>query len=124
LGYFRERSRFNIFFLFFGLSVGLSAFLPHKPFIDGRPFSELLDQWHSALATLAGFSAVAAFVLKAIRGSTTGHRIIYGSIAAAYTILPIGMFALPQYLGLFQRIIFGSFILWVLIDRRDDYLGD
>ncbi|MFQ6006805.1 MAG: DUF998 domain-containing protein [Woeseia sp.] len=55
LGYFRERSRFNVFFLFFGLTVGLSAFLPHKPFTVGRPFPDLLDQWHSAFATLGGF---------------------------------------------------------------------
>jgi putative copper export protein len=116
-GYFRERGKFNIFFLSFGFFIALSALLSHKPIIEGRPYSELLDQLHSACASLAGFSAVAGFVLKAVQTKAWRRKLTYASIATAYTILPLGMFELPEYQGVFQRIIFGSFILWVLIDN-------
>lgn len=117
LGYFQERARFNIFFLVFGLLIALSALLPHKPFIEDRPYSELLDWLHSACASLGGFSAVAGFVLETFRSKPFHRKLIYGTIALSYTVLPLAMFAVPDYQGVFQRIIFVSFIFWVLIDR-------
>lgn len=109
-----------MFFLSFGFFIALSAVLPHKPFIEGRPCSELLDQLHGACASLGRLSAVAGFVLKAVRSATWPVKSVYASIAAAYTMLPLAMFAIPAYQGVFQRIIFGSFILWVLIERNGD----
>jgi len=35
----------------------------------------------------------------------------------------MAMFAIPAYQGLFQRVIFVSFILWVLLDRSTGEAG-
>jgi hypothetical protein len=103
--------------LSFGLSIALAGLIPHKPFIEDRPYSELLDQLHSACASLGGFSAVAEFALQAVQSVPVSRKLIYAAIAVAYTLLPVAMFLYPAYQGVLQRAIFGSFILWVLIDR-------
>lgn len=55
--------------------------------------------------------------MKAVQSKLGARKLVYASIAGLYTVLPMGMFAIPELQGLFQRIIFGSFILWVLIDN-------
>ena len=117
LGYYRGRRKYNVFFLSFGIFIALSGFLPHKPIIQDRMYSELLDQLHSVCASVGGFSAVAGFAMKAIQSKSGARKLVYASIAGLYTVLPIAMFAIPEFQGLFQRIILGSFILWVLIDN-------
>jgi len=115
MGFIRQRDKFNVFFLLFGVFIMLSAIFPHKPFIEGRAYSEGLDQWHSAFASLGGMSAVGGFTMLAIRAPDTRPRWLYITLASAYTLLPMAMFALPAFQGLFQRMIFFSFILWILL---------
>jgi len=58
--------------------------------------------------------------MKAVQSKSDARKLVYASIAGLYTVLPIGMFAIPEFQGLFQRIVFGNFILWVLIDNPGD----
>jgi len=102
----------NAPFAIFGIFMALSALLPHKPFIAGRPYSELLDIAHSAASSLAGFSAVVGFLVLAFATDRTADKLICGSLAVLYTALPLGMLAFPQYQGILQRTIFFSFIIW------------
>jgi hypothetical protein len=115
-GYFTERAKYNVFFLAFGVFIVFSAVFPHKPFVEGRQFSEWLDFAHSAGSTLAGISAVAGFVLLMMRTEKNGRKAVYGSFAAAYAILPMGMFMFPAAQGVLQRLLFGSFIAWSMFD--------
>jgi hypothetical protein len=106
-------------FLIFGICIIFSAFFSHRPFIAGRTFSEAIDYAHSVFSTLAGISAVAGFLLLAINAEAAARKLVYGSFAGAYTLLPIGMFFFPGSQGVLQRLIFGSFIAWQLFDHGD-----
>ena len=109
------RERFNAFFLVFGLCITLSAVFPHRPFVPGIAYSETLDDLHSLFASLGGFAAVLAFAFSAGRPGPLGPRLSAGILALFYTVLPAAMFAFPEFQGLFQRIIFASFIAWMLV---------
>jgi len=110
-----NRERFNGFFLLFGLCILLTAIFPHKPFFDGQEYSQALDQWHSLFASLGGFAAVLAFAFVAGRPGASPTRIGAGVLAALYTGLSAAMFYWPAYQGVFQRVIFGTFIAWMLV---------
>jgi len=116
VGYRAFRPRFNVLFAAFGLLIGLSALLPHKPFVADRPYSDLLDQLHSACASLGGLCAVLGFALKARDAATTAARYGYALTAATYTLLPVLMFSLPAWQGLFQRALFVSYGAWACLD--------
>lgn len=116
LGYLAFRPGFNLLFAAFGLLIGMSAFFPHKPFVADRPYSELLDQLHSAFASLGGLCAVLGFALKARDAGTTATRYSYALTAAAYTLLPLLMFSIPAWQGLFQRALFVSYGAWACFD--------
>lgn len=116
-GYLTRRSKYNIFFLVFGVFIVLAALFPHRPFVEGRAYSALIDDVHSVCSTIAGMSAVGGFLLLAIRATSTGRKLMYAALAAAYTILPLGMVVVPSVHGLLQRLIFGSFIAWSLLDH-------
>ncbi len=109
------RERFNVFFLVFGLCIALSAAFPHRPFVPGIAYSQTLDDLHSLFASLGGFAAVLAFAFTAGRPGPLGPRLSAGILALLYTALPAAMFAFPDFQGLFQRIIFATFIAWMLV---------
>ncbi|MDH3531590.1 MAG: DUF998 domain-containing protein [Gammaproteobacteria bacterium] len=113
--YWCRRPSLNVFFLLFGACIALSGLFSHKPFIDGRPYAEWLDRLHSALASLGGMSAVAAFFTLTIKSKTSAGRVVNASIALGFTGLSAAMFIWPDYQGIFQRMIFAAFIVWVLL---------
>lgn len=113
-GYLRYRRSFNIFFLLFGISIALTGVFPHKPFMAGRPYSVTLDQMHSLFASAGGICAVLAFVLLSVQAATAAQRIAGAMLAGLYTLLSAAMFIWPNAQGAFQRVIFGSFIVWML----------
>jgi len=109
-----HRSRFNIFFFLFGISILLTAVFPHRPFVLDRAYSETLDRLHSLFATLGGFAAVLAFAFEAGRPGPVVKRLVAGLLAALYTGLSAAMFQWPDFQGALQRVIFGTFIIWML----------
>lgn len=120
-----RRPRFNLFFLVFGVSIVLTALFPHRPFILERAYSESLDRAHSLFATAGGFAAVLAFAFEAGKPGPLPSRILAGLLAGLYTALSAAMFRWPDAQGLFQRIIFGTFILWMLYfgGRQEEAAG-
>lgn len=114
-GFFRLRSRYNVFLLVFDASIALTGVFPHRPFDLDKEFSEPLDQLHSLFASLGGFFAVLGFVYKAIETTSVPQKAISALLAALYTLLSAAMFYWPEYQGLFQRVIFGTFIIWVIV---------
>ena len=109
------RERFNAFFLVFGLCIALSAVFPHRPFTPGVAYSQTLDGLHSLFASLGGFAAVLAFAFTAGRPGPRRARLAAAILALLYTALPAAMFAWPAFQGIFQRIIFATFIVWMLV---------
>lgn len=115
-GFLRKPNRLNLSFLIFGICMVLTAAFPHKPFVENRPYSVTLDNLHSVFASLGGFSAVMGFILLGVNKPGLKGKILYFSVAAAYTVLPMLMFAWPVYQGIFQRLIFTIFIVWSFLE--------
>ncbi|MDH3350619.1 MAG: DUF998 domain-containing protein [Gammaproteobacteria bacterium] len=120
VGFFRVRSQYNIFLLIFGVSIALTGIFPHRPFDADKEYSELLDQLHSWFASLGGFFAVLGFVYRTVQANSVSEKIVSASLASLYTLFSAAMFYWPEYLGVFQRVIFGSFIAWVLAYASTD----
>lgn len=116
LGFIQQRNLLNFPFLIFGIFIALSAIFPHKPFMPDRDYSNAIDIVHSWFASLAGFSSVIGFTLRAVVATRVRKKIVYSVFVAAYTLLPAGMFIIPSIQGLLQRLIFISFILWAYIE--------
>lgn len=114
--FLRSRHPADLPFLAFGIFIAASAFVPHRPFVEGQSFNRALDIGHSVLASLAGFSAVLGFIVRSIAARQPLRKGIYVSIAAAYTVLPLMMAIYPPTAGVFQRTIFLSFSLWAVVD--------
>lgn len=119
-GYWSQRHKFNIFFCLFGFFIALSALFPHKPFIPEKPSSQLLDDIHSWCASLGGLSAVLGFVMLSMTNKNPWRKLLYGAIAALYTALPAAMFFVPTVQGALQRVLFVTYIGWVLFDNSFD----
>lgn len=115
LGYCRLRSRYNAFLLVFGLAIAMTGVFPHRPFDTQEDYSELLDQLHSTFASLGGFCAVLGFVFRALQAPTATEKGASATLAVLYTLLSAAMFYWPAFQGVFQRVIFGTFIAWVFI---------
>ncbi len=114
--FLRHRHPADIPFVAFGLFVTLSALFPHRPFVEGRAFSEALDLIHSVCASLTGLSAVLGFVVRCIVEKQLQKKWVYASLAVMYTVLPLMMTIYPSLAGVFQRVIFGSFFVWAVMD--------
>lgn len=116
IGFFGERRRADVPFLAFGIFVALSAVFPHRPFVEGRAFSETTDMIHSVVSFLTGLSAVVGFIVRFVVDRNTWKRVIYLSLVVLYTILPLMMVFFPTLEGALQRVIFGSFFVWAVMD--------
>lgn len=112
----RTRNRYDLPFVFFAVAIILAGVFPHKPITDGVPFSESLDWWHSLFSGLTGFTATIAALVRIFATKNILRRTSYFSLIIVYTVLPMLMFNLPSYEGIFQRIIFASFFVLVAVD--------
>lgn len=96
----------------FGVSLMMTGVFQHASFIPNYNTSIWQDQLHSLFATTTGIAFIAlsfgyAFIGKE-RLRYTG--IILGVLATA---LSIGMGLLPDYMGIFQRIMFYLSFFWI-----------
>ena len=122
IDFLRSRHRADLPLLLFGIFIALTAVFPHRPFVEGRPFNETLDTLHSIFATLTGLAAVTGAIVRMAVDVRPPRKWLYATLATAYTVLPMMMTFIPSLTGVFQRLIFGSFFVWVSLDfprRRD-----
>lgn len=118
-GFFDRRSLVDAPFLVFGLAMIGVGLAPHRPFVAERAYSETLDAAHSVFASLAGLAAVAGFVARGV-AVKRARRLVYFALAGAYTILPLMMWLDPGAEGVYQRVTFGSFLVWAWFDYPAD----
>ncbi len=96
----------------FGLSLIMTAFFPHSPLISNVPTNVLFDQMHSIFASVTGFSFTLLAVGQAVLSK--GKQRLWGLIISAISILfSIGIFLLPPFMGIIQRIMFISAFGWL-----------
>ncbi|TVP94413.1 MAG: DUF998 domain-containing protein, partial [Acholeplasmatales bacterium] len=104
-----------VMIVFFATSLIMTAFFRHAPIDPALPHDALEDTLHSVFATAVGisFSAFAASLMfvpvhRRMRYSALGMLMVA-------VLIPILMFTVPQWKGLFQRMMFLSAFLWLIV---------
>ncbi len=100
--------------IIFGISLLLTAFFQHAPIVPGVQFSVLEDDLHSKFATVTGFSFVFFAVSAAFIEKTKSRRITAIGVGCLALICSILFFNVPDFAGIWQRIIFLSTFAWLM----------
>ncbi len=98
--------------MIFGLSLILTGVFRHAPLMDSIRTNLFHDQLHSVFASITGFS----FTFLAAGHGFMSHKWQRASgliMAVVATLIPLGMIALPTFMGLFQRVMFMSAFGWL-----------
>lgn len=97
----------------FGVLMIAAAVFSHRPWEDGVPFDATEDLLHSIAATAMGFAFAFGVVAVALRhGFSRSLRPLDVLTAAAAVILPLGISALPDQVGLLQRLMLLVAYVW------------
>ena len=102
----------QVFGLLFGISLAMTGVFQHAPLVDLNSVDLFQDQMHSIFASTTGL----AFTLLAINHgfiSVSKQRIISFTMAIIAMLLSVAIFSFPQWMGLFQRILFMSAFAWL-----------
>ena len=115
----------KILITIFGLGLMFTAYFHHAPIIEDIPYSIFEDKMHSIFASVVGFSFTifsisVAFIEKEIKKK----RMLSFFIGIIATGLSLLMFNVPDYAGLWQRLIFILSFAWLIYffeGRRHKY---
>lgn len=109
----RHRSWATVPFLLFGVFVAAAGLLPHRPIDPALPYNELVHRLHSVMATASGIAVTLGFLWQGIRANTTKIRICGFYMAGICLTLPMAMFAMPEFQGLIQRLMYFQVFIWL-----------
>jgi len=98
----------------FGLSLMLTGIFHHRPIIEGVDFNHFEDKLHSVFASIVGFSFTIFAVSSAFIEKVIKHRIIDISVGFIATMLSMLILYLPDYSGIWQRLIFIISFIWLI----------
>lgn len=101
--------------LLFGLSLIGAAIYQHAPIVAGTVFDAKEDNMHSVFSSLTGasftvFAMSTAFILK--------HRtakISAISVSVLAVLLSVLIFTVPEYRGIWQRVLFIVAFGWLIV---------
>ena len=110
-------------FITFGLFMALAGIFAHKPMSPSSPFSEVVHQIHSGLATLAGVSITLGLAWQAAIRANSRHRGITAILAVLCFVLPLCMLAFQDFQGLIQRIMYLLIFTWIWVYYPRSNLG-
>jgi len=101
--------------LLFGFSLIGAAIYQHAPIIDGVAFDAKEDWMHSLFSSLTGasftiFAMSATFILK-----NRTAKILALSIGVLAVLLTILIFTVPEFRGIWQRVLFLAAFGWLII---------
>lgn len=98
----------------FSLSLVLTGVFSLRPIDESIPFNKLHDTLHSVFASSTGVSFT---MLAMASGLTqkTGKTPAF-LIAILATLLSVLIFYIPEYAGIWQRLMFGCCFLWILLN--------
>ena len=114
----------KILITIFGLGLMFTAYFHHAPIIDGIPYSIFEDKMHSIFASIVGFSFTIFAISVAFIEKEIQKRILAFLTGLIATGLSLLMFNVPDYAGLWQRLIFILSFAWLIYffeDRRHKY---
>jgi len=98
----------------FGVSLILASFFRHVPLDLTLPFDAKEDSMHSLFASLTGFSFTIFAVATAYIQKPVFDRVLAATIGVTATLLSILMFYLPDWAGIWQRLIFMMSFGWMI----------
>lgn len=98
----------------FGLALIMVAFFQHAPISQGIPFSSWQDQVHSLMATTVGISFTVLAISGAFIAKSAWARVLAIGVACIATLMSLLMFNLPNWTGLFQRLMFITAFAWLI----------
>jgi hypothetical protein len=97
----------------FGLSFVLVAIFRHEPGITGLAYDHTAALLHSIFATVMGIVISIYAIIKAIKADSTTDRILAVLALISASGLSFLMYAMPNYIGLLQRVMFLSVLAWI-----------
>lgn len=113
--------------LIFGIALILTGIFKHAPIEGGLSYNIREDYWHALFSSVTGFTftvfaASMAFVLK-----KKYDKALAVLMAVSGVVLPILMFTDPEWMGIWQRIIFISSFGWMIhvfsVERKEVYIN-
>lgn len=100
--------------LIFGISLIGAGIFRHAPIMEGVSVDTFQDQMHSIFASITGFSFTLLAISAAFIVSTLKEKIAAIVVGLIASLLSYLMFELPEYMGIFQRLIFVTAFSWMI----------
>ncbi len=97
----------------FGLSFVMVAIFQHEPGITGLAYNHTAALLHSVFATIMGIVISVYAIIKAMKADSTTDRILAVLALISASGLSFLMYAMPNYTGLLQRVMFLSVLAWL-----------
>ena len=104
----------KIIIAIFGLALVLTAFFQHAPIDPNLAFDVGEDNMHSWFASITGLSFTVFAISSAFIETSRSRKILAVSIGIFATLLSMLIFNLPDYAGIWQRLIFISAFGWLI----------
>lgn len=98
----------------FGLGLMFTGIFQHAPILADVIFDATQDKLHSIFATIVGFSFTFFAFSSAFIEKTLKHRILDIAVAFVVTALSLLTFYLPEYSGIWQRVLFIFSFTWLI----------
>lgn len=98
----------------FGLGLVFTGIFQHAPILSYVIFDATQDKLHSIFATIVGFSFTFFAFSSAFIEKTLKHRILDIAVAFVVTALSLLIFYLPEYSGIWQRVLFIFSFTWLI----------
>jgi hypothetical protein len=113
IDWLRHQSWRTVAFLIFGLCVAAAGLFPHKPIGVGIPYDARIHEMHSVLASAGGVAVTVGFIVQGIAARDWRTRSLAFYLAAICVLMPMAMFAWPDYQGLIQRAMYLQVFAWL-----------
>lgn len=104
----------KILITIFGLGLIFTGYFHHAPIIAEIPYSVFEDKMHSIFASVVGFSFTMFAISIAFIEKERKKRILAFLAGFIATGLSLLMFNVPDYAGLWQRLIFILSFTWLI----------
>ncbi len=102
-------------FALFGFMWALTAVYSARSWVNGVPYDRLEDAVHSILATGMAIICLGALVLVVWgRYASRAWRLATVGLLAAATLLPLAAVLVPEFAGVFQRVMFLWTYFWFI----------
>ncbi len=104
----------QVLLIFFGMGLILSGIFKHAPIDSSVPFIKREDDLHSLASSLVGLSFTAFTFLSILITKTKRDKMLAIVVGISGTGLSFLIFNVPNYAGLFQKVMFILAFAWLL----------